>query len=231
LADEASSEIVTAAHIFEALLTAPSPIIRRVLGDAVGPGEGKHKRTSLLDEYGSDLIQLAKEGKLPSMSSHKAESRALIEALKAPSSKSILLVSNSDDVVRSTALAAAQDIVTQNSMQELRKKQIIDVADARPSGEQSGQIIELLGKLLNEASSAEDVILIVPALEVASDKKSFDEWAGLLKKTLIKGLLQCICRVNTRTYEDHIRKDAFWKRNAYVIWMRDEVKDGIPREL
>jgi ATP-dependent Clp protease ATP-binding subunit ClpC len=231
LADDAGSEAIAAGHILEALMIAPTRLIEQVLGDAVGAKVRERKDTPLLNEYGKDLTQLATEGKLPPVSGRIAECKALVEALKQSDRRSVLLISDNDQVVESIVFAAARAIGNENWVEDLKGRRIIDVTGIRPSGQWDRQTRERFGKILTEAAAVEDIILFVPPIEVTAGTDTPDEWFDFLQKTLSKGSIQCICRTTSEAYRNWIQKNTIWKRLASAIWIHDEIEDEVPWEL
>lgn len=231
LADDTGSDAVTAEHILEALMRAPTRLIEQVLGNAVGVKVEERKDTPLLDEYGKDLTKLVAEGRLPPVSNRTAECKAVVEALKQPDRRCVLLISDNDQVVESVVFAVAHAIGKKNFAGDLKDQRIIDVTNFPPIWKWDKNNWEQFRRLIAEGASAENVILFVPPVQNPPGLDVDDEWSGLLKKTLAKTSTQCVCRVEPATYKNCIKKDFGWKQFANVIWIHDEIKDEVPREL
>jgi ATP-dependent Clp protease ATP-binding subunit ClpC len=231
LADDTGEEAIKAEHILEALMIAPTPRIEQILGDAIGAKVAEHKNTPTLDEYGRNLTKLAAERGLPSVSNREAETKVLLEALKRPEHRNILLINSNDKVVESVVISLSHSLADRKGPPELKNIQLIDVTKASSSHRWDRHTRERLEKIFSEASSLENVILFVPPIELPAGKDFSRDWPGFLLKALSKGSINCLCRVEPRTYTNYMTKEPVWKRLAEFIWIRDEVKKSVPVEL
>lgn len=231
LADEAGNEALSAEYLLEALLLSPTMPIQQVLGQAVGAKKIEQPDALLLSKYGIDLSEFAKESKLPQVSGRQAEAEALIEVVGQANRRSVLLINGSDEVVQSVAFAAAQALKERDRRTDRFNKRIIQVMDLEPWKKLQEETLGRLGELFAEASSLENVVLLVPALRRADSADITGKWAHLLQRTLAKGSIQLIFRVDPATYQDVIHKNSAWKRLAHIMWIQDEVGDQIPQEL
>jgi len=232
LADDGGSEAITAEHILEALITTPTKLIKEVFGDALGPKMKERKDTPFLDKYGRDLTKMAVDGDLYPGNDQMAEGKALVNVLSQPDCKSVLLITDNEPLAMQTVIRAVQTLVKKDDCPKtMRCKKIFDVTSLNQSGEWDRQKMDQFVRLFAEAASVEDVILFVPPMESLADGRAVDDWAVLLRKTLVKGSVQCICQVKTKTYKNCIKRDSSWKRLANIIWLHDDIKDEIPSEL
>ena len=231
LAKAVGNETLSAKHLLEALLLSPTTLIKQALGHAVGAKESEGRETPLLDEHGKDLTRLAAEGKLPSTRDRVAECKALIDILRQPGRRSVLLVGHSELTIESVVFASAHAIAQEDGGSDLKKKRIIDVRSVGHSSEWNEQAKELAAKLFAEAASTEDVILFVPPIEQAVRGAVIDTWPGFLQKILNKGLIQLICCVSPTAYQKCIKRDSAWRRLVNIMWIQDEIGDEVPSEL
>jgi ATP-dependent Clp protease ATP-binding subunit ClpC len=232
LADDAGSDAVTAEHILESLMIAPTRVIEEVLGDAVGAKVREHKETPLLDKYGRDLTKLAADGNKYPGTDRIIEGKALVSMLSQPDGKSVLLVTDDEAAASRTVVRAAQTIAMKDDCPAAMKgKIIVAVTGLKTSGKWDRKSVDEFVKVYAEAAAVEDTILFAPTMESAAEGGANDEWPNLLQQTLSKGSVQCICRVGSVAYRDSVKGDAAWKRLAHVIWIHDEIKGEIPLEL
>ncbi|NUQ66364.1 MAG: hypothetical protein HUU20_28205 [Pirellulales bacterium] len=231
IADDAGSEALAVEHVLAALLASPTEAMRAVLGDALAAKAPKRSEMPLLDQFGQDLVRLAADGKLAAVLERQAESNNLLRLLADPKRSSVVLVTNSDHNARSVVATAAQAIASSEAPARMKGRRIVDASAAKPSGSKLAEVLERLGKLLGEAASAEEVVLLVPAIEAPANPNERSPWADLLKKSIDGGSVQCICRANVTAYERWIKKDHVWKKHAQVMWIEDRAAGEIPWEL
>jgi len=234
LADDAGSETVMIPHVLQSLLASPTPAIAEVLGAAMQPAKPKRSKTPLLDEHGRDLTELAAAGKLAMVDGRQAVGRAVLEILGQKGYRSVVLVSDESKTVQSIVDGVAQTVADQNTppVPALKGKRIVDVTGIKLAGKEALQNLIMLEKLLNEAATAKDVVLFIPALEAAATgKPGENNWSALLKRVLGKGTLQCIVAVGAATFESCVRKDPVWKRVGIPVWIHEQTDGDIPDQL
>lgn len=238
LARESDSETVTPLHLLTALVQSPtSAIAQAVLGRATPTP--RSAALPLLEKHGQDLVKQASEGKLPDKPGHDAQCKAVLHVLQQKDRKSIQLITDRDNVVAELASAIAIAIASQDSLEGLRGKRLIDVSLSRPdapkgkriSPEEEAEGLELMRQLLAEAASQPEIILIVPAVETEPQQASGGDWPYLLQETLGKGKIQFICRVKPSVFTEHLRKDTVWKQRTHAVWLEKAAQGSVPREL
>ena len=240
LADDAGSETLGSNHLLEALLASPTDAMAKVLGDVVGPRVAKPSKTPLLNECGHDLTQMAADGKLEKVSGRQAECRALLHALGQKDRKSVLLICDSDDAVRSVVTAAAAAIAGKDCSREVKGRRIVDVTSLENAYDLAGlrdldqfvsEVRSRMEKLLAEAAAAKDVILFGSTIDAKSDDERMSEWGELVKTALERGSVQCVCRVAQSAYHKWVQKDPRWGRLAQAMWIHDDKEREVPSEL
>lgn len=236
---ESGGDTLTPLHLLTALVQSPTPAIEKaVLGKA--PHPTAPPALLLLEEHGKDLVKEASEGRLRANSTAEASGKALIQILLQKERKSILLITDQDDLAEKVAIAIACSIAGKKPAPGLKGRRLIDIAASSrlnapkgmaPSLAEAAAELERLRRLLAEAASHQEIILLVPPVEVESKSLARDQWASLLRETLLEGNVQFICRVAPKMFTEHLRKDAVWKRQTEAVWLEKAAVGSIPREL
>jgi len=231
LAADAGSETLTAKHLLDAILVSPSSKMAQVLGGSVVLKMPKPTKTPLLDAVGRDLTGLAAEGTLVAAADRQAECKALLQTLSQEARKSVFLVAESDDAVRTVIGAIAQAIAKKNVPPSLQDRRIIDLTALAGNMTDGGKAEQQAVKLFAEAATAKEVILFVPAIEASRGITKPEERLNFLKTRLKDGAAQCICRVAPQVYEQWVKKDPVWKQIAEVMHVHDTQTNKLPYEL
>lgn len=230
LADDAREETVTALHLLEAILAAPTPAMREVLGELKAPASGQ-SAAPIMAELGRDLVRLAAEGSLRADKGRQAECKALLGHLAATERKAVLLLTESDEAARQVVEAAACAIAARESPAALKQKRIIDASTLKPVGQGGDQNVDKLSGLLAEAARVPEAILYVPAVESAGTGGAGARWVESVKSMGAAAQVQLICRVEPAAFDDLKKGDSAWKRLGYVMWIGAAAPKDLPMEL
>ena len=232
LADDAGTETLTPTYLLDALLADPTELLEQVLAEMpASPAKADRSKTPLLEELGQDLTDMARKGKLRSVSDRRAECSALIEALVKNESKGVFLVCGKDDPVRSVVAAAAQVIADGDAPKPLKRMRIIDITSQRSTGEGDTKWADRMQTLLDEASAAGKIILFWPPVSTVGKGKSTPIALELLKSAAETGEVQIICRIAPDAFEKHVATDQKWRRIASTMWIQETKPEDIPDEL
>jgi ATP-dependent Clp protease ATP-binding subunit ClpA len=174
---------------------------------------------------------LAAEGTLVAAADRQAECKALLQTLGQDSRKSVFLIAESDDAVRTMIAAAAHAIAKKNAPPSLQGRRIIDLTALSGNMTDGGKAEQQAVKLFAEAAAAKEVILFVPAIAPRQSVMKPEEYLAFLKARLSGGAAQCICRVSPQTNEQWVKKDPAWKQIAEVMHVHDTQTNKLPYEL
>ena len=226
LADDAGSETMTALHMLKALLTSPTPVMAGVLEGAAGPRAPKPSETPLLEQYGRDLTQMARDGELKEVTERQAECKALLRNLAREPRQSVVLGCDSKRVVDAVVSAAAQAIAAGDVPAALKRKRLIDVTGTTWRGETGPDRMQLIA----EAAGAADVILVAPPLKAPAEDAAPDAWWAIAEQAMKDASAQMICRADAAVCES-AEGDVRWAKVARVMRLQDTTQDEIPWEL
>jgi ATP-dependent Clp protease ATP-binding subunit ClpC len=200
----------------------------RMLGETaeVGAGGGGgakgSTKTPTLDEFGTNLTQLAAESKLdPVVGRHKEIDR-VIQILGRRTKNNPVLIG--EPGVGKTAIAEglAQRIQQGDIPDILEEKRVLtlDIGLLVAGTKYRGEFEERLKKIMEEIKSAGNVILVIDEVHTligAGAAEGAIDAANILKPALARGELQCIGATTLDEYRKHIERDAALERRFQPV--------------
>jgi ATP-dependent Clp protease ATP-binding subunit ClpC len=197
----------------------------RMLGEtaevSVGGGSGRTK-TPTLDEFGSNLTQLAAEGKLDPVVGREKEIERVIQILGRRTKNNPVLIG--EPGVGKTAIAEglAQRIANKDVPDILEDKRVVtlDIGLLVAGTKYRGEFEERLKKIMDEIRSAGNVILVIDEVHTligAGAAEGAIDAANILKPALARGELQCIGATTLDEYRKHIERDAALERRFQPV--------------
>ncbi|PPT07530.1 ATP-dependent Clp protease ATP-binding subunit ClpC [Geitlerinema sp. FC II] len=197
----------------------------RMLGEtaevAAGPGGGRTK-TPTLDEFGSNLTQMAVEGKLDPVVGRQTEIERVIQILGRRTKNNPVLIG--EPGVGKTAIAEglAQRIANGDIPDILEDKRVVtlDIGLLVAGTKYRGEFEERLKKIMDEIRQASNVILVIDEVHTligAGAAEGAIDAANILKPALARGELQCIGATTLDEYRKHIERDAALERRFQPV--------------
>jgi ATP-dependent Clp protease ATP-binding subunit ClpC len=175
-----------------------------------------------LDEFGTNLTQLATEAKLdPVVGRHKEIDR-VIQILGRRTKNNPVLIG--EPGVGKTAIAEglAQRIQQGDIPDILEEKRVLtlDIGLLVAGTKYRGEFEERLKKIMEEIKSAGNVILVIDEVHTligAGAAEGAIDAANILKPALARGELQCIGATTLDEYRKHIERDAALERRFQPV--------------
>ena len=197
----------------------------RMLGETAevtsGGGKGGNK-TPTLDEFGSNLTQLASNSKLDPVVGRQQEIDRVIQILVRRTKNNPVLVG--EPGVGKTAIAEglAQRIASGEIPGILEGKRVLtlDIGLLVAGTKYRGEFEERLKKIMEEIRSAGNVILVIDEVHTligAGAAEGAIDAANILKPALARGELQCIGATTLDEYRKHIERDAALERRFQPV--------------
>jgi ATP-dependent Clp protease ATP-binding subunit ClpC len=198
----------------------------RMLGEtaevaAGGGGKGSTK-TPTLDEFGTNLTQLAAESKLDPVVGRQNEIERVIQILGRRTKNNPVLIG--EPGVGKTAIAEglAQRITQGDVPDILEDKRVLtlDIGLLVAGTKYRGEFEERLKKIMEEIRSAGNVILVIDEVHTligAGAAEGAIDAANILKPALARGELQCIGATTLDEYRKHIERDAALERRFQPV--------------
>ncbi len=192
----------------------------RMLGETAevaAGGSNSRTKTPTLDEFGSNLTQMAAEGKLDPVVGRQKEIERVIQILGRRTKNNPVLIG--EPGVGKTAIAEglAQRIATNDIPDILEDKRVVtlDIGLLVAGTKYRGEFEERLKKIMDEIRSAGNVILVIDEVHTligAGAAEGAIDAANILKPALARGELQCIGATTLDEYRKHIERDAALER-------------------
>ncbi len=198
----------------------------RMLGEtaevAAGGGSGGRTKTPTLDEFGSNLTQMAGEGKLDPVVGRQKEIERVIQILGRRTKNNPVLIG--EPGVGKTAIAEglAQRIANKDIPDILEEKRVVtlDIGLLVAGTKYRGEFEERLKKIMDEIRQAGNIILVIDEVHTligAGAAEGAIDAANILKPALARGELQCIGATTLDEYRKHIERDAALERRFQPV--------------
>ncbi len=192
--------------------------------DAQTTGTGGEAPSSslVLDQFGQNLTQAAREGKLDPVIGREAEIERVMQILSRRTKNNPVLIGE-PGVGKTTVVAGlAQDIVKGNVPETLKDKQIytLDLGALVAGSRYRGDFEERLKKVLKEIKTRGDIVLFIDEIHTlvgAGAAEGAIDAASILKPMLARGELQTIGATTLDEYRKYLEKDAALERRFQPI--------------
>jgi len=186
------------------------------------PGEQTPPGSLVLDQFGRNLTQLARDGKLDPVIGRDKEIERVMQVLSRRTKNNPVLIG--EPGVGKTAIVEglAQQIVAGEVPETLKGKQIytLDLGALVAGSRYRGDFEERLKKVLKEIRTRGDIVLFIDELHTlvgAGAAEGAIDAASILKPMLARGELQTIGATTLEEYRKHLEKDAALERRFQPI--------------
>jgi ATP-dependent Clp protease ATP-binding subunit ClpC len=176
----------------------------------------------VLDQFGRNLTQLAREKKLDPVIGREREIERVMQVLSRRTKNNPVLIG--EPGVGKTAIVEglSQRIVANNVPDTLKGKQLytLDLGALVAGSRYRGDFEERLKKVLKEIRTRGDIILFIDELHTlvgAGAAEGAIDAASILKPMLARGELQTIGATTLDEYRKHLEKDAALERRFQPI--------------
>lgn len=193
--------------------------------DSKGTGTArrpKKGRKTALDFFGTDLTDMARNGKLDPVVGREAQTRRVITILNRRTKNNPVLIG--EPGVGKTAIVEglAQRIAAEDVPDSLLDKRVImlDLAGMIAGTKYRGEFEERLKKVMAELESDKKSIVFIDELHLivgAGAAEGAMDAGNILKPALARGKIQMIGATTTAEYTKHIEKDAALERRFQPI--------------
>ncbi|HEV8681841.1 MAG TPA: ATP-dependent Clp protease ATP-binding subunit [Actinomycetota bacterium] len=180
----------------------------------------------VLDQFGRNLTQLAREAKLDPVIGRDKEIERVMQVLSRRTKNNPVLIG--EPGVGKTAIVEglAQKIVKGDVPETLKGKQIytLDLGALVAGSRYRGDFEERLKKVLKEIKSRGDIVLFIDELHTlvgAGAAEGAIDAASILKPMLARGELQTIGATTRDEYRKHLEKDAALERRFQPIDVKE----------
>src|SRR6476659_2558313 len=195
-------------------------------GAGVGQGQGQAEGTPagslVLDQFGRNLTQAAREGKLDPVIGREKEIERVMQVLSRRTKNNPVLIGEPGVGKTAVVEGLAQDIVKGEGPETLTDKQLytLDLGALVAGSRYRGDFEERLKKVLKEIRTRGDIILFIDEIHTlvgAGAAEGAIDAASILKPMLARGELQTIGATTLDEYRKHLEKDAALERRFQPV--------------
>ncbi|MGA1624142.1 MAG: ATP-dependent Clp protease ATP-binding subunit, partial [Prochlorothrix sp.] len=193
-------------------------------------GRDRRSKTKAIQEYGINLTDLAREGKLDPVVGRSTEIERVVQILGRRTKNNPILLG--EPGVGKTAIAEglAQRIVHQDVPETLLNQEVISLEmGTLVSGTRfRGDFEERLTQILSEVKEANNIILVVDEVHTLVGGGSFEggtDAANLMKPALARGEIQCIGATTLDEYRKYIERDEALARRFQAVKVNEPSLD------
>ncbi|MGQ4507335.1 ATP-dependent Clp protease ATP-binding subunit [Dermabacteraceae bacterium P13115] len=194
--------------------------------NAGGPAEGQPSGSLILDQFGRNLTQAAREGQLDPVIGRAAEAERVMQVLSRRTKNNPVLIGEPGVGKSAVVEGLAQSIVRGDVPETLKDKQLytLDLGSLVAGSRYRGDFEERLKKVLKEIRTRGDIILFIDeihSLVGAGAAEGAIDAASILKPMLARGELQTIGATTLDEYRKHIEKDAALERRFQPVQVNE----------
>ncbi len=180
----------------------------------------------VLDQFGRNLTQAAKEGKLDPVIGREKEIERVMQILSRRTKNNPVLIGEPGVGKTTIVEGLAQDIVRGDVPETLKDKQIytLDLGALVAGSRYRGDFEERLKKVLKEIRTRGDIVLFIDEIHTlvgAGAAEGAIDAASILKPMLARGELQTIGATTLDEYRKHLEKDAALERRFQPIQVQE----------
>ncbi len=187
-----------------------------------------------LAQYGTNLTQKAREGKIDPVIGRKKEIDKIIQVLSRRTKNNPVLIGE-PGVGKSAVVEGLAQAIINNQVPELLKGKIVfslDLASMVAGSKYRGDFEERLKNAINSIKENGNIILFIDEIHnlvgAGSSSESNMDAANILKPMLARGELQTIGATTLEEYRKYIEKDAALERRFTPVQVEEpSVEDAI----
>jgi ATP-dependent Clp protease ATP-binding subunit ClpC len=192
------------------------------VGPASGQAEGTPAGSLVLDQFGRNLTQAAREGKLDPVIGREKEIERVMQVLSRRTKNNPVLIGEPGVGKTAVVEGLAQDIVRGTVPETLKDKHLytLDLGALVAGSRYRGDFEERLKKVLKEIRTRGDIIIFIDEIHTlvgAGAAEGAIDAASILKPMLARGELQTIGATTLDEYRKHIEKDSALERRFQPI--------------
>ncbi len=193
---------------------------------AGGPAEGTPSTSLVLDQFGRNLTQAAREGKLDPVIGREKETERVMQILSRRTKNNPVLIGEPGVGKTAVVEGLAQMIVRGEVPETLKEKQLytLDLGALVAGSRYRGDFEERLKKVLKEIRTRGDIILFIDEMHTlvgAGAAEGAIDAASSLKPMLARGELQTIGATTLDEYRKYVEKDAALERRFQPIQVQE----------
>jgi ATP-dependent Clp protease ATP-binding subunit ClpC len=193
---------------------------------AGGPQAEAPSTSLVLDQFGRNLTQAAREAKLDPVIGREKEIERVMQVLSRRTKNNPVLIGEPGVGKTAVVEGLAQAIIKGEVPETLKNKQVytLDLGALVAGSRYRGDFEERLKKVLKEIRTRGDIILFIDEIHTlvgAGAAEGAIDAASILKPMLARGELQTIGATTLDEYRKHVEKDAALERRFQPIQVNE----------
>ena len=183
---------------------------------------GKQQKTPMVNAFGRDLTDLARQGKLDPVIGRTKELRRVVQILSRRTKNNAVLVGEAGVGKTAVVEGLAQAIHRGEVPEKMQGRRVvaIDMARVVAGTQYRGQFEERLKKIIDETRRSGNIILFLDEIHTmvgAGGAEGAMDAANILKPALARGELQVVGATTLKEYHKSIEKDAALERRFQSV--------------
>ena len=194
--------------------------------DTEKSNKSSYNLTPTLNQFGSDLSMLAREGKLDPVIGRKTEIERIIQILSRRTKNNPCLIGEPGVGKTAVIEGLAEKIVSGDVPENLKNKRVVtlDISGMVAGAKYRGDFEERIKKALKEVKKSGDVIIFIDEIHTivgAGAAEGAIDAANILKPLLARGEIQLIGATTLNEYRKYIEKDSALERRFQPVTVNE----------
>lgn len=187
---------------------------------------GSYNQTQTLNQFGEDLTEKARQGKLDPIIGRKEEIERVIQILSRRTKNNPCLIGEPGVGKTAVVEGLAEKIVTGDVPEILKDKRVVtvDISSMVAGAKYRGDFEERIKKALEEVKKVGDVILFIDEIHTivgAGSAEGAIDAANILKPLLARGEIQLVGATTLNEYRKFIEKDSALERRFSPVTVNE----------
>ena len=183
---------------------------------------GKEQKTPMINAFGRDLTDLARQGKLDPVIGRDKELKRIVQILSRRTKNNAVLVGEAGVGKTAVVEGLAQAIHRGAVPEKMQSKRVValDMARIVAGTQYRGQFEERLKKIVDETRRSGNIVLFLDEIHTmvgAGGAEGAMDAANILKPALARGELQVVGATTLKEYHKSIEKDAALERRFQSV--------------
>ena len=190
----------------------------------------KNSKNPMLNQYGRNLTDMAREGKLDPVIGRDVENQRILEILCRRIKNNPCLIGEPGVGKTAVIEGLAQRIVDGNVPDLLKDKNIIslDLTAMVAGAKYRGEFEERLKRVMDEIRVSKDIIIFIDEIHTivgAGGAEGAIDASNILKPSLARGEIKCIGATTIDEYRKYIEKDSALERRFQPVSIGEPSKE------